>query len=292
MTVTRWIVIAITALMIVSCRLKIIVPEGGNVTTASGAYNCNAGKTCKIDVVDLFFDETFIAEPSKGYKFKSWKKWRKKRRGFCGGSSKPCRLHTPPFEGFPELMSFLESDEVFYLKPVFERPDTWAARADMPTPRIGHASCTVNSKIYVFGGRPGLRVDSALNSVEEYDPETNTWAPMSTPSYAGRMACRTVWTGTEMFAHGGTPGAWTGALYNPATDSWRYSTSSSASGGGVDGTLVWTGKFAVGIFGGQYLVTAGTQKKLHHLKGCHFVINDQNLFHFSLFLQIITLSFC
>jgi hypothetical protein len=117
MKVNRWIAVALAILMVASCKIRIVVPEGGSVTTSSGAYTCAAGKTCNIDVVDLFFDETFNAVPANGYEFSSWKK---RAQGFCGGKSGPCRLYTSGFEGNEALMHFLENDEVFYLQPVFE----------------------------------------------------------------------------------------------------------------------------------------------------------------------------
>ena len=40
-------------------------------------------------------------------------------------------------------------------------------------------------------------------------------------------------------------------------------------------------KSRFGIFSSQHPVTASPQKQFHHLKGRHFIINDQNLFHFN-----------
>ena len=73
--------ILIAFLAITGCKIRIVVPEGGRVTTSSGAYNCTAGKTCDIDVVDIFFDQTFTAQPAQGYDFTGWQK---RDRGLCG----------------------------------------------------------------------------------------------------------------------------------------------------------------------------------------------------------------
>lgn len=116
-------ILAIT--LLASCKIKVIVPEEGLVTTESGAHTCRAGQTCEIDVVDLFFDETFIAEPAAGFVFKSWKK---QDRGLCGGKREPCRLFTSGFEGNDVLMAFLENDEEFLLEPVFENVPLTAAQ--------------------------------------------------------------------------------------------------------------------------------------------------------------------
>lgn len=123
---TRCTVLAVAALMVVSCKLRIIVPEGGSVTTQSGAYSCGSGETCNIDVVDFFFDQTFVAKPAQDYKFKFW---RKGDRRFCGASPEPCQVLTTGLDVNEDLgqvmRSFFESsDEIFYLQPVFEKKST------------------------------------------------------------------------------------------------------------------------------------------------------------------------
>lgn len=98
------------------CKLKIKVPNGGQVVSSDGAYICEAGQTCVIDVVDFFFDQTFIAEAAPGFYFSHWTEL----DGFmCGGATTPCRLSTTEFEGDPALQSILESDETFFLQPQF-----------------------------------------------------------------------------------------------------------------------------------------------------------------------------
>lgn len=49
--------------------------------------------------------------------------------------------------------------------------DTWARKADMPTPRKGLAVTVADGKLYAFGGRGAAQV----SAVEEYDPATDTW---------------------------------------------------------------------------------------------------------------------
>ena len=55
------------------CKIVVNMPNTGSVVTESGAYLCEAGQTCEIDVTDIFFDETFIAKPSGGLLFDKWK---------------------------------------------------------------------------------------------------------------------------------------------------------------------------------------------------------------------------
>ena len=73
--------------------------------------------------------------------------------------------------------------------------DTWKALAPMPIKRGAALASAANGKIYVVGGatsRPGAKdiaitpttPQVVLGTVEEYDPETNTWrerSPMPTP---------------------------------------------------------------------------------------------------------------
>jgi hypothetical protein len=99
-----------------ACKIKIIVPDGGEVTTESSTYTCAAGNTCSIEISDILFNEIFHAAPSSGYQFSGWKM---RDRGLCRGSSSPCALSTKAFGGNNFLMKFLKSDEVFYLEPEF-----------------------------------------------------------------------------------------------------------------------------------------------------------------------------
>lgn len=55
--------------------------------------------------------------------------------------------------------------------------DTWRERADMPTPRWGLSTSVVNGKIYAIGGTDVWigTTTQGLQTVEEYDPVTDTW---------------------------------------------------------------------------------------------------------------------
>jgi len=102
--------------LLMGCRLQIEASKGGSISTYSGTYGCAASSICKIDIKDDYFDETFIANPEPGYVFLGWEK---KFKSFCGGSNKPCHLATTGFSEYENLMSLLETDEVFYLTPIF-----------------------------------------------------------------------------------------------------------------------------------------------------------------------------
>jgi hypothetical protein len=67
--------------------------------------------------------------------------------------------------------------------------NTWTRKADMPTARCTFSTGVVNERIYAVGGAKG-RTDPLrsvpLQTVEEYQPATDTWtrkADMPTPRY-------------------------------------------------------------------------------------------------------------
>ncbi len=115
----RQVSVALLTIFIISgCKIRVEVPEGGSVTSESGVYTCLSGERCDIDVVDIYFDEVFVAKPDPGFRFD---KWRRLNRGLCGGSSTSCALSTEGFDGNESLLQFLESpEEIFFLQPVFE----------------------------------------------------------------------------------------------------------------------------------------------------------------------------
>jgi len=115
-------VAAVVLLLLGGCRIEVVVPEGGTVTTESGRYTCLAGANCTIEVNDLFFNETFIVEPESGFTFGGWQT---RPRFLCGGSLSPCSLATAAMEGNSLLENILSSDEVFYLAPIFH-PGNWS----------------------------------------------------------------------------------------------------------------------------------------------------------------------
>jgi hypothetical protein len=107
--------VAVLVLALAGCKVEIEVPRNGRVVTSDGVLVCKTGQECIVDVSDTNFDKTFVAVPNEGFAFSHWKK---AGRHLCADSRKPCRLFTAGFPG-TALMQFLESDESFYLEPVF-----------------------------------------------------------------------------------------------------------------------------------------------------------------------------
>jgi len=248
------------SIAITACKIEVSVPEGGRVDASSGNYICTVDQTCEIDVIDFFFDETFIATPEAGYEFRGW---RKEARHFCGGLSGNCRLQTAWFEGFDVFTSFLESDGVFYLRPIFEQPDTWTSRAKMNNEHTEFSGCIINGKLYAIGGRQGsVQIPAWSDSVEEYDPETDQWKVVGQVPTRRKFATASALNGKCFVIGGqigvaGSRGTATAAVesFDPSTGQWekhadlitgRFAAASAAIGdklyvvGGTSGSTLAT----------------------------------------------------
>jgi hypothetical protein len=102
--------------LLIGCKIEITVPSGGNVSSASGGYDCASGETCIVEVNDFDFDEAFTAEPWEGWVFLGWKKGRGQ---LCGNASNECHLSSVGLEQFEVLAGIVQSEETFYLNPEF-----------------------------------------------------------------------------------------------------------------------------------------------------------------------------
>ncbi len=97
----------------------------------------------------------------------------------------------------------------------------WATMAKMPVARTNHMVAAVNSKIYTIGGYNP--VGGYFNTVEEYNPVTNTWttkAPMPT----ARSDAATAVVNGKIYVIGGTSNGTTALktneMYDPVTNTW------------------------------------------------------------------------
>ena len=110
--------------------------------------------------------------------------------------------------------------------------DSWSSAAAMGTRRDNPGSATfADGKIYVFGGRTRNADGSSpsggatLNTVESYDPATNSWsAKASMPTgrrtmAVGRINGRAQLMGGEIMSSGGAFPQ--NEEYDPTTDTWR-----------------------------------------------------------------------
>jgi len=107
--------------------------------------------------------------------------------------------------------------------------DTWTTKSEMPTARQCPSSSVVNGKIYTIGGGEtsggNYSGTTALSTVEEYDPATDTWTAKSEMPTARFGHSASVVDG-RIYVFGGAPSCpWCGTIltlevYDPATDTW------------------------------------------------------------------------
>jgi len=128
----------------------------------------------------------------------------------------------------------------------------------MPTARYGLSAGVIDGKLYVAGGAYGANTAfSVLNTLEIYNPSTNSWttgAPMPTARVSHAVA---VLDG-KLYAVGGTvsyqgPALNTVEIYDPSTNTW------------TTGTPMPTARWhpAVGVIGGKLYVVGGCDSDLN-----------------------------
>ncbi len=91
---------------------------------------------------------------------------------------------------------------------------SWVRKADMPTPRYNHGAAVVDGIIYVFGGMGSDR--QPLDSVEAYDPATDTWTTKASMPISCPIANCVAINGF-IFVVGGDNAI---RVYDPVTDTW------------------------------------------------------------------------
>ncbi|MEM6486097.1 MAG: hypothetical protein AAF662_14075 [Pseudomonadota bacterium] len=149
------VLLAAIAATAAGCRIQVSTTAGGSVSTLSGSYSCNPGESCaEVSVIDTNFDETFVATPQAGFQFDGW---RRRNRGFCGGSMSDCRLFTSGFVGNDILLAFLNNpDELFFLEAVFSATSSGGSGD-------GSASSCFNPDFYA----PGTTFVFTQNEVDD-----------------------------------------------------------------------------------------------------------------------------
>lgn len=101
-----------------SCKLAVLVVEGGSVQSASGTRNCLEQEVCVFLVDDTNFTETFTAVPNEGWSFV---RWNSGAFFLCGDSNDPvCVVSNTGLAGNPDAESIVQGNTTFYLMPVFE----------------------------------------------------------------------------------------------------------------------------------------------------------------------------
>jgi N-acetylneuraminic acid mutarotase len=142
--------------------------------------------------------------------------------------------------------------------------DSWAQTStgsNVPVGRTKHTAIWTGTEMVIWGG---AREPSPVGLITggRYDPATDSWVPTPTSNGvipASRYVHTAVWTGTEMIVWGGNVSNASGILlntgnrYNPSTDSWSATSTTTSTGGVVVArsghTAVWTGAEMI-VWGG------------------------------------------
>jgi hypothetical protein len=134
-----------------------------------------------------------------------------------------------------------------------------AMSANGAPPSVRGASAVWTGKEMLIWGGSHLDGNTLVNvgrrSGARYDPETDTWRPMSIDGAPeGRLYHGATWTGTELIVWGGgdqVNGHYTsGGRYDPVTDRWTPTANLNAPSGRGLMSSAWTGD-GVLFFGGS-----------------------------------------
>ena len=135
--------------------------------------------------------------------------------------------------GEPRKVKRREIKELPTVEMYDPAPDTWIQKADMPTPR-STSTCVVDGKIYAIGGIAPNNIKKKkpwrLDTVEVYDPTTDTWAKAKKMNHVRSGAAISVVDG-KIYVMGGTgwpqipfhPGPFLSSMemYHPEINQWR-----------------------------------------------------------------------
>jgi hypothetical protein len=140
--------------------------------------------------------------------------------------------------------------------------DQWTEvnTAGAPIGRLSHTVVWTGTEMIVWGGDITFFPPYMTSTGGRYNPETNTWAPVSLTGVPDpRSSHAAVWTGDTMVVWGGqSTGSGkfdTGGRYDPSGDSWSATDLTTAPPATVFPVAVWTGSEMV-IWGGT--IEAGT----------------------------------
>ncbi|ANM31051.1 hypothetical protein ABI59_17920 [Acidobacteria bacterium Mor1] len=133
--------------------------------------------------------------------------------------------------------------------------DSWTATS-LPNffgTRYNHAAFWTGSEMIIWGGDGGSGTSDERGDGELYDPQTDSWSPVSAlDAPTPRTQAGAVWTGEQLIVWGGRHSGRdyvTGGRYDLASDSWTPTHVSDAPALRQDHAAVWTGNELI-VWGG------------------------------------------
>ena len=136
-----------------------------------------------------------------------------------------------------QLISSASVSTVEYVLPFTSSfISSWSTKAPMPTARYDLTSSVVNGIIYAIGG---FKDGSRLNTVEAYDPSTNTWTTRTPMPTARNYLTSSVVNGI-IYAIGGINSSYLNTVeaYDPSTNTWTTRTPMPTARSGLTSSVV------------------------------------------------------
>lgn len=132
---------------------------------------------------------------------------------------------------------------------VYSPNGAWEDKAAMPTIRAYFGMASAGGKLYAVGGENSGT--TAMNRVEQYSPETNTWATMANlPNSLSHVSV--VEAGGKLYAIGGRTSSYyavnTIYEYHPTTNSWMAKASMPTARYGVSAGVIGDKIYVAGGF--------------------------------------------
>jgi N-acetylneuraminic acid mutarotase len=166
---------------------------------------------------------------------------------------------------YPASINLLILFCLFGLATICEAQSTWTTKQDMPTARLWLSCEVVDGKIYAIGGVTQFG-GSAVATVEEYDPQTDTWDTTKTPMPTARCWMASAVYDNKIYIIGGNPNySYQGTnhvrkveVYDPATDTWDTNKAKALTARSGASTCVVNGIIYVmggGTWGGVSILT-------------------------------------
>ena len=212
---------AVATLVAVSgCRVAVIVLEGGEVQAGTD-HTCGSGEICFYDAADTTFPSYFSAVPDPGWVFLHW------QRGedfLCQGGEYSCGPFN--FDWNSELAaSFLESNRVFRLSPVFRRKAAPGETLGTPIDSVVTVNARQWAQPFLFKGVSYADIESVCPQGEcdgalgGYDVTGWKWADRAAINqlfnhYIGREAL-----GADVYDVSEEPAFW---ILDFWKDEWNY----------------------------------------------------------------------
>lgn len=140
----------------------------------------------------------------------------------------------------------------------------WRALAPLPNPRNHIAGVVVGNAIYAVGGQHGHNETLVTqDSVERYDPATDTWTPRASLPYGlGHVGNSTLVVDGLVYVVGGETGGYglytaNVLVYDPELDAWSTTTPYPRAENSLIG----------GAVGDKIFITGGSGRDLQTIKG-------------------------